>query len=85
MFDNTPVGSNVTVVTADGGENARLVYSLVNIIGGEAFTIEESTGLIQTTIPFDREIFAGPYELTVGNIISISVHDNYCTLLYRLV
>ena len=74
VCENTPVGSIVIVVIAtdeDSGENGRLVYSIVNITGGDAFSIDESTGVIQTTIPFDGDVFAsgdgfaGPYDLMV--------------------
>lgn len=72
IFEDIPSDFSITRLTArddDSGLFGRLEYSISQILGGTelnaTFTIDETSGIVRTEGTFDREVFGGPYIITV--------------------
>ena len=80
IFEDALPTFSVTQVTAtddDDGEFGMVYYSISDIQpeGTDGtFSIDESTGVVRTNGTFDREVFAGPYVITVNKkVLSYSI------------
>ena len=73
IFENTPAGFSIITLNAtdaDSGELGRVMYNVSNIVGSQVpngtFEIDPDSGIVSTVGYFDREVFAGPYIVTVS-------------------
>lgn len=73
IFENTPAGFSVITLNAsdaDSGELGRVAYNVTEVVGSSVsngtFEIDPDTGVISTVGDFDRELFSGPYLVTVS-------------------
>lgn len=73
--EDSPSDMSVATLSArddDSGEFGRVTYSVAGVqgpIGPEpngSFLIDERTGVVRTIGNFDRELFEGPYLVTVS-------------------
>ncbi|KAH3819069.1 cadherin EGF LAG seven-pass G-type receptor 1-like isoform X2 [Dreissena polymorpha] len=67
VLEGTPIGTSVLTVKAldsDSGENARLMYSLVDVQPDFPFAMDSVSGQISIRAPVDRELKAS-YSFTV--------------------
>lgn len=77
IAEDIAAGSSVTTLTAtdlDSGEFSRLVYSISAVQGppldqlNGTFVIDAYSGVVSTVGSFDREVFEGPYIITVSYV-----------------
>lgn len=77
IFEDAPPGSSVIrliATDADSGDLGRVVYTVSDVQGptqpipsaNGTFVIGYTTGIVSTEGYFDRELFPGPYVVTVG-------------------
>ena len=73
--ENSPSDMSVATLSArddDSGAFGRLTYSISDVQGptgpepNGSFVIDERTGVVRTVGNFDRELFEGPYVVTVS-------------------
>ena len=86
ISEDTPTNSNITQITAmddDSDELGRIYYSIANIqhpgVTNGTFTIGGRSGIIYTYGVFDRELFDGPYIITVRLIVKSIVVSHALT------
>lgn len=77
IFEDTPPDFSVirlTATDADSGEFGRVMYTVSDVQGpippiasaNGTFVIGPTTGIVRTEGQFDRELFPGPYVVTVS-------------------
>lgn len=74
IFENVLPGFPVITLTAqddDSDELGRVIYNVSDVQPpvpqpNGTFVIDENTGVVRTVGLFDREVFAGPYVVTVS-------------------
>ncbi|XP_029412632.1 protocadherin-23 isoform X2 [Nannospalax galili] len=84
--ESTPVGSHITVVSADDpdmGSHARIIYGIISGNEKEQFYLEETTGVLYLLKPLDYEKMI-KFTLTVHAADAEQKYDSFATVLINV-